>query len=104
VEIDVDLAERPTVAIESTAYFVVAEALTNATKHAAATRLRVRVGREAGDVVVEVEDNGVGGARIASGGGLEGLTTRVATVDGTLIISSPTGGPTVVRAELPCAL
>ena len=95
--------ERPTVAIESTAYFVVAEALTNATKHAAATRLEVRVGREQDDVVVEIEDNGVGGARIEPGGGLEGLTTRAATVDGTLTISSPPGGPTIVRAELPCA-
>ena len=103
VEITVDLGERPTVAIESTAYFVVAEALTNATKHAAATRLEVRVGREQDDVVVEIEDNGVGGARIEPGGGLEGLTTRAATVDGTLTISSPPGGPTIVRAELPCA-
>jgi signal transduction histidine kinase len=103
VEISVDLATRPTVAIESTAYFVVAEALTNATKHAAATRLEVRVGREERDIVVEIEDNGVGGAQIEPGGGLEGLTTRVATVDGTLTISSPRGGPTVMRAELPCA-
>ncbi len=103
VEISVDLEERPPVAIESTAYFVVAEALTNATKHASATRLTVRVTRAGGDVVVEIEDNGSGGARIESGGGLEGLTTRVATVDGTLTVSSPTGGPTIVRGELPCA-
>jgi len=103
VEISVDLGERPSVAVESTAYFVVAEALTNATKHAAATRLEVRIRREEGVVVVEIEDNGVGGARIEPGGGLEGLTTRVATVDGTLTISSPAGGPTIVRAEVPCA-
>jgi signal transduction histidine kinase len=103
VEISVDLGTRPSVAIESTAYFVVAEALTNATKHAAATRLEVRVRRENGAVGVEIEDNGVGGARIEPGGGLEGLTTRAATVDGTLTISSPAGGPTIVRAELPCA-
>lgn len=103
VEISVDLDTRPTVAIESTAYFVVAEALTNATKHAEATRLEVRVRREEGMVVVEIEDNGVGGARIEPGGGLEGLTTRAATVDGRFTISSPAGGPTVVRAELPCA-
>ena len=103
VEISVDLDARPSVAIESTAYFVVAEALTNATKHAAATRLEVRITREEGVVVVEVEDNGVGGARIEPGGGLEGLTTRAATVDGTLTVSSPAGGPTIVRAELPCA-
>ena len=103
VEISVDLGERPSVAVESTAYFVVAEALTNATKHAAATRLEVRIRREEGVVVVEIEDNGVGGARIEPGGGLEGLTTRVATVDGTLTISSPARGPTIVRAEVPCA-
>jgi len=103
VEISVDVGERPSVAVESTAYFVVAEALTNATKHAAATRLEVRIRREEGVVVVEIEDNGVGGARIEPGGGLEGLTTRVATVDGTLTISSPAGGPTIVRAVVPCA-
>ena len=102
VEITVDIGTRPPVAIESTAYFVVAEALTNATKHASATRLGVRVKREKGDIVVEIEDNGIGGARVEPGGGLEGLTTRVATVDGTVTVSSPRGGPTVVRAELPC--
>ena len=52
--------------------------------------------------MVEIEDNGVGGSRIEPGGGLEGLTTRVATVDGTLTVSSPAGGPTIIRAELPC--
>jgi signal transduction histidine kinase len=103
VEISVDIEERPPVAIESTAYFVVAEALTNATKHASATRLVVRVMHGKEEIVVEIEDNGIGGARIEPGGGLEGLTTRVATVDGTVTVSSPPGGPTIVRAELPCA-
>ncbi len=103
VEISVDVGARPSVAVESTAYFVVAEALTNAAKHASATRLWVRVWREGDVVVVEIEDNGVGGARIEPGGGLEGLTTRVATVDGTLAVSSAAGGPTIVRGELPCA-
>jgi signal transduction histidine kinase len=102
VEISVELAERPPVAIESTAYFVVAEALANASKHSAARHLRVRVWRHADTVLVEVWDDGVGGAHVEPGGGLEGLTTRVATVDGRLTISSPAGGPTVVRAELPC--
>jgi len=92
VEISVDVGERPPVAVESTAYFVVAEALTNAAKHAAATRLRVRVWRTEGSVVVEVEDDGVGGAQIEPGGGLEGLTTRVATIDGTLTVSSRRAG------------
>ncbi len=103
VEISVDIGTRPPVAIESTAYFVVAEALTNATKHASATRLVVSVTHEKEGIVVEIEDNGVGGARVEPDGGLEGLTTRVATVDGTVTVSSPPGGPTIVRAELPCA-
>ncbi len=102
VEISVELTARPTAAIESTAYFVAAEALTNASKHAAANHLRVRAWRHVDTVLVEVWDDGVGGAQLEPGGGLEGLTTRVATVDGRLSISSPEGGPTVVRAELPC--
>ena len=103
VEISVEIPERPSPAIESTAYFVVAEALTNAAKHGAATRLRVRVWKHGGTLIVEVHDDGVGGAALEPGGGLEGLATRVATVDGTLSVSSPAGGPTVLRAELPCA-
>jgi signal transduction histidine kinase len=82
---------------------VVAEALTNAAKHAAASRIRVRVWRYRDTLIVEVQDDGVGGARIEADGGLEGLTTRVATVDGALSVASPEGGPTTVRAELPCA-
>jgi signal transduction histidine kinase len=103
VEISVELDERPPTALESTAYFVVAEALANASKHAAAKAIRVRVWRYHETLLVEVWDDGVGGAHLEPGGGLEGLTTRVATVDGTLTVSSPAGGPTVVRAELPCA-
>jgi len=103
VEVSVELDERPATALESTAYFVVAEALANASKHAAAKTIRVRVWRYRETLLVEVWDDGVGGARLEPGGGLEGLTTRVATVDGHLSISSPEGGPTVVRAELPCA-
>ena len=103
VEISVEIPERPSPAVESTAYFVVAEALTNAAKHAAASGLRVHVWKEGSMLIVEVHDDGLGGARLEPGGGLEGLTTRVATVDGTLSISSPEGGPTAVRAELPCA-
>ena len=103
VDISVQMERRPAPAIESTAYFVVAEALANASKHAAASQLYVRV-RQADDLlVVEVEDNGLGGAHSEPGGGLEGLTTRVATVDGAIAITSPDGGPTIVRAELPCA-
>ncbi len=102
VEISVEIDRRPSAAIESSAYFVVAEALTNGAKHAAASRFRVRVWEHRETLIVEVYDDGVGGARVEQGGGLEGLMTRVATVDGTLSVSSPDGGPTVVRAELPC--
>ena len=102
VEISVEIADRPSPAVESPAYFVVAAALTNAAKHSAARSIRARVWRFDATLLVEVVDDGVGGAAIEPGGGLEGLTTRVATIDGTLSISSPAGGPTVVRAELPC--
>jgi signal transduction histidine kinase len=87
--------------VQSAAYFVVAEAITNAAKHSGAERLRVRVERGAAALTVVVEDDGRGGAR-AGGSGLEGLRKRVAALDGRLEVISPAGGPTVVRAELPC--
>ncbi|GLZ13183.1 histidine kinase [Actinomadura sp. NBRC 104425] len=102
VEVTVDLPERPPAAVESIAYFIVAECLTNVTKYARATRATVRVAREDSWVVVEVTDNGVGGAVAHPGGGLAGLADRAATIDGMLIVDSPPGGPTVVRADLPC--
>ena len=102
VEVRADLRDRPPAVAESTAYFVVAEALANVAKHAAATRVQVRIAREGGRLLVEVRDDGVGGADPAGGGGLAGLADRVAAVDGRLIIASPKGGPTVVQAELPC--
>jgi signal transduction histidine kinase len=88
-------------AVESAAYFVVAEALTNAVKHSGATRLSVRVHREDDRLAVEVSDNGRGGAD-PSGNGLTGLRKRVEALDGDLRIASPAGGPTLLRAELPC--
>jgi signal transduction histidine kinase len=102
VEIDVVLPRRPTLAIESVAYFIALEALANVAKHARASTVAVRVRELEGQVVVEVEDDGRGGARIEPGGGLEGLATRIGTVDGTLTVTSPAGGPTTVRAVLPC--
>ncbi|MDL4814412.1 sensor histidine kinase [Actinomadura opuntiae] len=102
VEVDVDLPERPPAAVESIAYFIVAEALANVAKYARATRATVRVAREDRWVVVEVTDNGVGGAEARPGGGLSGLADRAATIDGMLIVDSPPGGPTIVRADLPC--
>jgi signal transduction histidine kinase len=88
--------------VESTAYFVVAEALTNAAKHARAAEIGVRITRHRDLLVVEVIDDGAGGADPAKGTGLRGLADRVAAVDGRLTVTSPPGGPTVIRAELPC--
>ena len=95
------LPERPKPPVESAAYFVVAEALANAGKHAHAARVDVRIIRRDGTLSVEVHDDGVGGAD-GSGGGLGGLRSRVEALDGTLSIVSPRGGPTTIRAELPC--
>ncbi|GAA0964840.1 sensor histidine kinase [Actinocorallia libanotica] len=103
VRMDVRLAERPPAAVESIAYFTVAEALTNAGKYAQASGVAVEVHRDQDEVVVEVRDDGAGGAAIRPGGGLAGLADRAATIDGTLTVVSPPGGPTVVRAVLPCS-
>ncbi|ROO89873.1 signal transduction histidine kinase [Actinocorallia herbida] len=103
VRISVDLPERPPAAVESIAYFTVAEALTNVAKHAGAAQAAVEARREGDVVVVEIRDDGRGGAALAPGGGLAGLADRAATIDGTLAVDSPAGGPTVVRAILPCS-
>ena len=88
-------------AVERAAYFVVAEALTNVAKHAAATRCEIRCRAEERGLVVEVWDDGAGGARIVPAGGLAGLAGRVEALDGSLTVESPAGGPTTVRAEIP---
>jgi signal transduction histidine kinase len=93
--------ERPPSAVESAAYFVAAEAIANAGKHAGADHVEVRIVRREGRLVVEIVDDGRGGAD-PSGGGLRGLRRRVEALDGTLQVVSPEGGPTTVRAELPC--
>ena len=102
VAVDVELAERPPAAIETAAYFVAAEGLANALKHARASRIDVDVHERDGAVVVRVFDDGRGGASEA-GGGLHGLRQRVEALDGSLRIASPEGGPTVIEAVLPCA-
>jgi signal transduction histidine kinase len=102
VRLDVDLPERPPAAVEAAAYFVVTEALANVAKHSRATRASVRVDRVAGHLVVEVFDDGVGGASEHPGGGLSGLRDRVLAVEGKLRLASPPGGPTTLVAELPC--
>jgi signal transduction histidine kinase len=88
-------------AAERTAYFVASEALANVAKHAGATRCEVRCRREGGRLIVEVRDDGHGGAAVVADGGLAGLQSRVAGVDGRLVVSSPAGGPTLIRAEIP---
>jgi signal transduction histidine kinase len=104
VDVEVDLpGDRPPAAVESIAYFVVAESLTNVAKYARATRASVRVVRDGHWIIVEVSDNGVGGANATPGGGLAGLADRAAGIDGILTVNSPLGGPTVIRADLPCA-
>ncbi|MFI6501069.1 sensor histidine kinase [Nonomuraea typhae] len=103
VDTVVELGDRPPAAVESIAYYIVAESLANMAKHAVATEASVRVARQGQQVVVEVWDNGIGGASLQQGGGLTGLADRAATIDGVLVVSSPVGGPTLVRAELPCA-
>jgi signal transduction histidine kinase len=101
VGVDVTTGRLPD-PVESAAYFVVAEALTNAAKHAQAAEIGVRIARHRDLLIVEVIDDGVGGADPSKGSGLRGLADRVAAVDGHLTVTSPPGGPTVIRAELPC--
>jgi len=120
VEVVVDVPARPLPAVEAAAYFIVAEALTNAAKHSGATRIGVDVRRvpsagptlpadrrvpdhrEADQLRLTVTDNGRGGAVISPIGGLGGMRDRARSVEGTLTVDSPPGGPTVIRAELPC--
>ncbi|WP_428950823.1 sensor histidine kinase [Streptomyces sp. cg35] len=88
--------------VETTAYFTVCEALSNAAKHARARAVSVSARHQDGRLVVETVDDGVGGADTARGTGLRGLADRLAAVDGVLHIHSPAGGGTRIRAELPC--
>ncbi|MGH3094674.1 MAG: sensor histidine kinase [Streptosporangiales bacterium] len=102
VEVEVAVPTRPDVAVESAAYFIVAETLTNVAKHSRADRARVDVGLGDGTLRVVVADDGDGGAAAANGTGIAGLERRVAALDGTFLVDSPAGGPTRVVAELPC--
>ncbi|GGP38917.1 histidine kinase [Streptomyces melanogenes] len=104
VELTVDIDRRPSPTVEAVAYFVVSEALANVAKHARATRCSVQVGRRGDLLRLTVSDNGAGGADAAAGTGLRGLAKRVGSVDGTIRINSPLGGPTVITVELPCGL
>jgi signal transduction histidine kinase len=101
VGLQVQVPVRPTQAIETIGYFCVAELLANAAKHSSATRIEIRVIEQEDALVLEVSDDGTGGADPARGSGLAGLAQRVAVVDGRLDIVSPPGGPTRITAELP---
>jgi signal transduction histidine kinase len=103
VDMHVDVPVRPKSAVEAVAYFVVAEALTNVAKHSRASHAKVVVEGHGypGTLTVMISDDGIGGAD-AHGPGLSGLADRVSGVDGRLSVESPTGGPTIIAAELPC--
>jgi signal transduction histidine kinase len=107
VRLQVDVPRPASAAVEAVAYFIVSESLANVAKHAQATQAEVAVTRARDVLRITVTDNGRGGAAPgsrdgASHTGLRGLEQRAAAVDGTLSIDSPSGGPTVITAELPC--
>ncbi|WP_416520580.1 histidine kinase [Streptomyces achromogenes] len=102
VSIDIGELHRIPAAIETIAYFVVTEALTNVAKHSRATRAGLRVWRTEDVLTIVVTDNGVGGAREKGGSGLAGLRGRAQALDGCLTVLSPAGGPTTITVELPC--
>ncbi|HMG29609.1 MAG TPA: sensor domain-containing protein [Jiangellaceae bacterium] len=103
VTLDVTMggSDRPTPAVENTAYFVVMEALTNAAKHSGATTVSVSVIRVGAMLHVQVGDDGLGGAHVGKGHGLAGLADRLAGVDGTFDVHSPEGAGTIVSADIP---
>jgi signal transduction histidine kinase len=103
VTVDVDLMRRLPEAVESTAYFVVVEALANVAKHAQATAANVAIRRDGDWLAIDVTDNGAGGADAARGTGLTGLRDRVAALDGRMTVVSPPGGGTRIRVGIPCA-
>jgi signal transduction histidine kinase len=101
VQLDVDLGTRPSPAVESIAYYCVAELLTNIAKHSGARHATVNVAQTGERMLIRVTDDGTGGASGDDGGGLAGLSERVHAVDGRLNVASPDGGPTVIEFELP---
>jgi signal transduction histidine kinase len=103
-EVDLDLQGRPPEPVEVAAYYVVAEALTNATKHSRASLVHVAVRARDDRVSLSVGDNGVGGADPTGGSGLVGLTDRVQALGGTITIHSPTGHGTTLQINLPTVL
>jgi signal transduction histidine kinase len=104
ITVDIDLPGRPDTPVESAAYFAVAEALANMIRHSRAHTGSVSMRHADGTLTMVVTDNGTGGADPAAGTGLRGIGRRLAAFDGTIVLSSPPGGPTVITMELPCAL
>ncbi|HEX3812604.1 MAG TPA: histidine kinase [Mycobacteriales bacterium] len=103
-EVEIDLPGRATAPVESAAYFAVSEALANVMKHSQADKAWVRVHYADGRLFILVGDDGVGGASIDRGSGIRGLERRLSAFDGTVFLSSPSGGPTVLSMDLPCEL
>jgi signal transduction histidine kinase len=101
IDCEIDLPSRPPASVEAVAYFVVAEALTNVLKYAQAERATIRASYDGDDVVVEMQDDGVGGADERHGTGLQGLRDRVGALDGSVDVISPRGAGTLVRARIP---
>lgn len=102
VTVDLDLPRLPE-SVEVTAYFTVTEALTNAAKHSGAAHIGIAGRVEADRLTLTITDDGRGGADPGAGAGLAGLADRVAMLQGRLVVSSPVGGPTELRVEVPCS-
>jgi len=101
VAVTVDLPARPAEAIEGIAYFTVSELLQNVSKHSGARHASVDLWRTDDRLMIQVRDDGRGGADASNGSGLAGLAERLGSVDGLFVVSSPAGGPTAITAELP---
>ncbi|MFI5758324.1 sensor histidine kinase [Streptomyces sp. NPDC051569] len=101
VTVTVELTERPAEAIEGIAYFTVSELLQNVSKHSGARTAAVEVRRTEERLLIQVRDDGRGGARLDGGTGMSGLAERLGAVDGLFVLDSPVGGPTLITAELP---
>jgi len=103
VHLDLEAPEQWPDHLETAVYFVISESLTNVAKHSGARRATVSLRLVRGWVRVSIVDDGLGGAHVSKGHGLAGLADRVRALDGTLTVTSPTGGPTVIGVEIPCA-
>ena len=104
VQLDVRVEGRCSAQAEAAVYFAIAESLTNAAKHSRGSEARVVVRRrDDGTLWARVEDNGIGGARVLPGGGLDGITNRILAAGGTARLDSPAGGPTALEVSVPCA-